>query len=70
MNKELQLDATILRLKGYLNRVGHVSYAFSHISRTPLSTMTTEQKEALIKEYAKLLHDVVLLMEEIKNNDK
>lgn len=57
MNIELQ--AKLLKLKGYLNKVNHISYTYSQIGRnSPMDNMSDEKAKQLICIYEDLLSDV------------
>jgi len=61
MNIELQ--AKLLKLKGYLNEINHISYSYSQLGRNyPMSTMTDEKATQIIKAYDDLLKQVSSLI--------
>ena len=71
MNIELQ--AKLLRLKGFLNEINHVSYTYSQMGRNyPMNNMDNEKAKQLIKVYGDLLNTVssLILNYEKENEDK
>lgn len=58
---DIELQAKLLKLKGYLNKVNHISYTYSQIGRnTPMDNMSDDKAKKIIKVYEDL-------MEEVKN---
>lgn len=57
MNIELQ--AKLLKLKGSLNEINHISYSYSQIGRNySMNTMSDDKAKQLIKIYENLLDQV------------
>jgi len=57
MNIELQ--AKLLKLKGFLNEINHISYSYSKIGKeTPFDNLDNDKANQLIKIYEGLLDQV------------
>lgn len=69
MNVELQ--AKLLRLKGFLNEINHISYSYSKIGKeTPFDNLDNEKANQLVEIYENLLNQVkgLILNYENPNN--
>lgn len=61
MNIELQ--SKLLKLKGFLNEINHVSYSYSQLGRNyPMNTMDDEKAKQVIRAYDDLLKQVGILI--------
>lgn len=55
----MEEHAKLLRLKGLLNRINHISYTYSQLGKTfPMNTISDKQVVLLIQEYERLLEEV------------
>ena len=53
---DIELQAKLLKLKGFLNEINHVSYTYSQLGRNyPMNTMSNSKATQLIKIYDDLL---------------
>lgn len=69
MNIELQ--AKLLKLKGFLNEINHVSYSYSQMGRNyPMNTMSDEKAKQLVKIYESLLNQVKSLILNYEKEDE
>ena len=65
---DIELQAKLLKLKGYLNEINHISYTYSQIGRNyPMNNIDDKQAKQLITVYEDLLSQVRSL---ILNHDK
>lgn len=56
---DIELQAKLLRLKGFLNEINHISYTYSQMGRNyPMNEMDDEKATQLIKVYTDLLDSV------------
>jgi len=64
----IELQSRLLKLKGFLNELSHISYSFSQLNRSsPLGIANDETAVDLIKAYELLISDASLI---IKNFEK
>jgi len=53
---DIELQSKLLRLKGFLNEINHISYSYSQIGRNfPMNNLSDEKAKQLIKIYSDLL---------------
>jgi hypothetical protein len=65
---DIELQSKLLRLKGILNSVSHVSFSYSRIEKEhPMMGLNNEQAKNIIKAYEQLLFDLKNL---IMNNEQ
>lgn len=56
---DIELQAKLLKLKGYLNKINHISYTYSQIGRnTPMDNMSDDKAKKIIKVYEDLMREV------------
>jgi len=56
---DLEINAKLLRLKGFLNEINHISYSYAQIGKIyPMNSMTNERALQLIKIYEELMVSV------------
>lgn len=68
MNIETQ--AKLLKLKGLLNEVNHISYTYSQFGKQyPMDTLNEEKALRLIAVYIDLLRQVKILIMNYENKD-
>jgi len=69
---DIELQAKLLKLKGFLNKINHVSYSYSQMGRNyPMNSMSDDKAKKLIKIYEDLLKQVknlILNYEKEKDN--
>lgn len=59
---DIELQAKLLKLKGFLNEINHISYTYSQMGRNyPMNEMSNEKAKQLIKIYDDLLKQVLNL---------
>lgn len=60
---DIELQAKLLKLKGLLNEVNHVSYTYSQIGKNnPMHELTNEKARQLIGIYEDLLQNIRSLL--------
>lgn len=60
---DIELQAKLLKLKGFLNEINHISYTYSQMGRNyPMSSMSDDKAKQLIKIYNDLLKQVKSLI--------
>ena len=60
---DIELQAKLLKLKGFLNEINHISYSYSKIGKeTPFDNLTNEKAKQLIEIYEGLLRQVKTLI--------
>lgn len=70
---DIELQAKLLRLKGFLNEINHISYSYSQMGRNyPMNTMSNEKADQLVNIYENLLDQVksLILNYEKENENK
>lgn len=56
---DLEINAKLLRLKGFLNEINHISYSYAQIGKIyPMNTMDDKKALQLIKIYEELMGSV------------
>lgn len=59
---DIELQSRLLRLKGFLNEINHISYTYAQMGRNyPMNEMDNTKAKALIKVYEELLQQVETL---------
>jgi len=67
---DIELQAKLLKLKGFLNEINHVSYTYSQLGRNyPMNTMSNSKATQLIKIYDDLLQQVKSLILKYDNQN-
>jgi hypothetical protein len=60
---DIELQTKLLKLKGYLNEINHISYTYSQLGRNnSMDTLTDTTAKQLIHAYTNLLDDVKSLI--------
>ena len=60
---DIELQAKLLKLKGFLNEINHISYTYSQMGRNyPMNSMSDAKAKQLIKIYDDLLKQVKSLI--------
>lgn len=60
---DIELQAKLLKLKGFLNEINHVSYTYSQLGRNySMNEMSDAKAKQLIKIYEELLEQVKTLI--------
>ena len=70
---DIELQAKLLKLKGFLNEINHISYSYSQMGRNyPMNSMSDDKAKQLVKIYENLLDQVksLILNYEKENEDK
>ena len=70
---DIELQAKLLKLKGFLNEINHISYSYSQMGRNyPMNSMSDDKAKQLVKIYENLLDQVnslILNYEKGNNQD-
>jgi hypothetical protein len=65
---DIELQTKLLKLKGYLNEVNHISYTYAQLGRSfPMNTLSESQAKQLVKAYIDLLDQVKNLIMNYEN---
>jgi hypothetical protein len=69
---DIELQTKILKLKGFLNEVNHISYSYSQIGKTyPFDNLTNQNANQIVIAYQDLLEQVkILILNYEKSKDK
>ncbi len=60
---DIELQAKLLKLKGFLNEINHISYSYSQMGRNyPMNSMSDDKAKQLVKIYENLLDQVKSLI--------
>lgn len=60
---DIALQTKLLKLKGFLNEINHISYTYSQIGKnTPFDTLTKESATQLIGVYQDLLQQTKVIV--------
>lgn len=60
---DIELQSKLLKLKGFLNEINHISYSYSQLGRNyPMNEMSNEKAKQIIKIYEDLLSQVSSLI--------
>lgn|GEM_PF-6068108 len=56
---DIELQSKLLKLKGYLNEINHISYTYAQLGRSfPMNTLSAEDAKKLIATYTELMDQV------------
>ena len=56
---DIEIQAKLLKLKGFLNEINHISYTYSQFGKNnPMTDLSNEKAKQLIKVYMDLLEQV------------
>lgn len=56
---DIELQSKLLKLKGYLNEINHISYTYAQLGRSfPMNTLSENDAQKLITAYKELLDQV------------
>lgn len=67
---DIELQSRLLKLKGYLNEINHISYTYSQLGKsTPMNSLDKSKANKLIKAYIDLLDQVKDLIMNYENED-
>jgi len=65
---DIELQSKLLKLKGFLNEINHISYSYSQLGRNyPMNTMSDDKAKQIIKIYEGLLNQVKSLILNYEN---
>jgi hypothetical protein len=70
---DIELQSKLLKLKGFLNEINHISYSYSQLGRNySMNDMSNEKAIQLIEIYLRLLNQVknLILNYEKENENK
>jgi len=70
---DIELQSKLLKLKGFLNDINHISYSYSQLGRNySMNDMSNEKAIQLIEIYLRLLNQVknLILNYEKENENK
>ncbi len=60
---DIELQSKLLKLKGYLNEINHISYTYAQLGRSfPMNTLSSEDAKKLVIAYNDLLKQVTSLI--------
>ena len=60
---DIELQSKLLKLKGFLNEINHVSYSYSQMGRNyPMNSMNNEKAKKMIIAYEDLIKQVKSLI--------
>lgn len=60
---DIELQSKLLKLKGYLNEINHISYTYAQLGRSfPMNTLCAEDAKKLITTYTELMDQVKSLI--------
>lgn len=60
---DIELQSKLLKLKGYLNEINHISYTYAQLGRSfPMNTLSAEDAKKLIATYTELMDQVKSLI--------
>ena len=67
---DIELQSKLLKLKGFLNEINHISYSYSQLGRNyPMNTMSDDKAKQIIKIYEGLLNQVKSLILNYEDSD-
>ena len=67
---DIELQAKLLKLKGFLNDITHISYTYSQLGRNnPINDLSEYEAKRLIKIYKDLIVQVKNLILNYENSD-
>ena len=56
---DIELQSKLLKLKGYLNEINHISSTYAQLGRSfPMNTLSAEDAKKLIATYTELMDQV------------
>lgn len=68
---DIELQAKLLKLKGFLNEINHISYSYSQMGRNySMNGMSNEKAKQLVKIYENLLDQVSSLILNYERGNK
>lgn len=60
---EIELQSKLLKLKGYLNDINHISYTYAQLGKSyPMHTLSGDDAKKLVKVYQELMQQVINLI--------
>lgn len=60
---DIELQSKLLKLKGYLNEINHISYTYAQLGRSfPMNTLSADDAKKLITTYTELMDQVKSLI--------
>jgi len=66
---DIELQSELLRLKGFLNEINHISYTYATLGKSnPMYNLDEVKAKQLIKAYSDLLNQVKSLIMNYENN--
>ncbi len=66
---DIDTQSKLLQLKGFLNRINHISYTYSQLGKTlPMNNVTQKEALQLVSAYELLIDNVKSLLTEYARN--